>query len=71
MKIKDLKNQIKAASKVQKKDGIPAYIAYAGNLEERLISNFIDNCKGITDEQLIKLEAEGLLTRDFDTLTVN
>jgi hypothetical protein len=70
MTYRELKKQIKAASKEQKIDGITAYIAYQGARVETLISNFIENCKGITDDQLIKAENEGLLVRDWDTLEV-
>lgn len=69
MNYTELKKQIKKASQQQMIDGLPAYISYAGDKEEHLISNFVDVTQ-VTDNQLIKAEKEGLLVRDWDTYEV-
>lgn len=66
----ELKKRIKAASSDQKKDGIQAYITYSGDTVESLQSNFITNCEGISDNQLIKAVEQGILVKDWDTFLV-
>lgn len=69
MRYSELKKQISQASKQQKIDNIPAYIAYAGDKTEWLISNFMD-VEGISDNHLHKAIADGLLKSDWDVLEV-
>ena len=63
-----LKKEIKKASADQKADKIVCYIAWTER--ETLTSNFITDCTGITDDQLIKAIEEGLLVQDWDVLEV-
>lgn len=71
MTYRELKRLIKNEAK-NYEGGYTSYITYMSdnNNQERLSSNFIDDCSGITDDQLIKAEKEGLLVRDFDTYEV-
>lgn len=66
---RELKKLIKKASNEQKEDGIICYIA--SSEDGSTICNFSEKIGNeITFEQLCKIEDEGLVVRDYDTLEV-
>lgn len=69
MTYKEIKKLIKKASTEQKIDGIFCYIASSD--DDSTLCNFSEKIeKEITFNQLCKIEDDGLVTRDYDTLEV-
>lgn len=70
MRYAELKKRIKAEQAEKEYEMYIAYMTDYRSNKESLISNFIDDCSTITDDQLIKAEADGLLIKDWDTYLV-